>query len=76
MLDELRCEACSAGAIGLTSEEQQQLLSELDGWALIHRDGIAQLEKRYRFKTLNKRGHSLIKLLNWQNKNFIIRPFY
>ncbi|CSB50006.1 Uncharacterised protein [Vibrio cholerae] len=27
-------------------------------------------------KTLNKRGHSLIKLLNWQNKNFIIRPFY
>lgn len=45
MLDELRCEACSADAIGLTSEEQQQLLSELDGWALIHRDGIAQLEK-------------------------------
>ncbi|AMG02528.1 4a-hydroxytetrahydrobiopterin dehydratase [Vibrio mimicus] len=54
MLDELRCEACSADAIALTSAEQQQLLSELDGWALIHREGIAQLEKIYRFKNFKQ----------------------
>ncbi|ELE5027618.1 4a-hydroxytetrahydrobiopterin dehydratase [Vibrio fluvialis] len=50
MLDELRCEACSADATALTQDEQQTLLSELEGWALIHRDGIPQLEKVYRFK--------------------------
>ncbi|TRN24928.1 4a-hydroxytetrahydrobiopterin dehydratase [Vibrio furnissii] len=50
MLDELRCEACSADAMALTQDEQQTLLSELEGWALIHRDGIPQLEKAYCFK--------------------------
>lgn len=54
MLDELRCEACSANAIALTVREQQQLLSELDGWSLIHCDGVAQLEKVYRFKNFKQ----------------------
>lgn len=54
MLSELRCEACRSDAIALTTEEQQTLLSELDGWSLIHRQEIAQLEKVYRFKNFKQ----------------------
>lgn len=50
MLSELRCEACSIDAIGVTESEQQQLLSELQGWQIQVRDGIPQLEKVYQFK--------------------------
>lgn len=50
MLDELRCEACHADAESLSDSQQQNLMSELDGWSLIHREGIPQLEKVFRFK--------------------------
>ncbi|CAH8196030.1 MULTISPECIES: 4a-hydroxytetrahydrobiopterin dehydratase [Vibrio] len=50
MLEELRCEACSIDAVALTAEEQQNLLKELDGWTLVHRGEIPQLEKVYLFK--------------------------
>ncbi|AYV23386.1 MULTISPECIES: 4a-hydroxytetrahydrobiopterin dehydratase [Vibrio] len=50
MLNELRCEACSSDALALTKEEQQQLLTELNGWSIIERDGIPQLEKQFSFK--------------------------
>ncbi|MCW8333422.1 4a-hydroxytetrahydrobiopterin dehydratase [Vibrio sp. SCSIO 43135] len=50
MLDELRCEACSIDAVALTLEERQRLLLELDGWQLLDREGIPQLEKEYKFK--------------------------
>ncbi|NRB67758.1 MAG: 4a-hydroxytetrahydrobiopterin dehydratase [Vibrio sp.] len=50
MLNELRCEACSSDAIALTKEEQRLLLTELNEWQLIERDGIPQLEKAYKFK--------------------------
>lgn len=54
MLDELRCEACHADAPALNTAQQQSLLSELDGWALVHRDAIPQLEKVYRFKNFKQ----------------------
>ncbi|EGA65374.1 4a-hydroxytetrahydrobiopterin dehydratase [Vibrio brasiliensis] len=50
MLDELRCEACSANATALGAEERRLLLTELDAWELLERDGIPQLEKVYKFK--------------------------
>ncbi|ELV8626371.1 4a-hydroxytetrahydrobiopterin dehydratase [Vibrio navarrensis] len=50
MLDELKCEACHIDAMPLSDMEQQTLITELDGWQLLHRDGIAQLEKVYKFK--------------------------
>ncbi|WP_333003831.1 4a-hydroxytetrahydrobiopterin dehydratase [Vibrio coralliilyticus] len=50
MLNELRCEACSSDAVALNKEEQRLLLTELNDWQLIERDGIPQLEKEYRFK--------------------------
>jgi len=48
MLDELRCEACSANATALGAEERRLLLTELDAWELLERDGIPQLEKVYK----------------------------
>lgn len=50
MLDELRCESCSGDAIALGAEERRLLLTELDGWQMLKRDGIPQLEKVYTFK--------------------------
>ncbi|HDY7831332.1 TPA: 4a-hydroxytetrahydrobiopterin dehydratase [Vibrio vulnificus] len=50
MLDELKCEACSIDAIALTTQQQQELLLELEGWHLMEREGIPQLEKVYKFK--------------------------
>ncbi|NIY83757.1 4a-hydroxytetrahydrobiopterin dehydratase [Vibrio hepatarius] len=50
MLDELRCESCSGDAIALGAEERRLLLTELDGWQILERDGIPQLEKVYTFK--------------------------
>lgn len=50
MLDELRCESCSGDAIALGAEERRLLITELDGWQMLERDGIPQLEKVYTFK--------------------------
>lgn len=50
MLNDLRCEACSSDAVALGQEERRLLLTELDGWQVIERDGIPQLEKVYTFK--------------------------
>lgn len=54
MLEELRCEACSIDAVALTTEEQQKLLKELDGWTLVNRGEIPQLEKVYLFKNFKQ----------------------
>ncbi|KOO04554.1 4a-hydroxytetrahydrobiopterin dehydratase [Vibrio nereis] len=50
MLNDLRCEACSSDAVALGQEERRLLLTELDGWQMLERDGIPQLEKVYTFK--------------------------
>ena len=50
MLNELRCEACSSDAMPLSEEHRKLLLTELEGWELLDRDGIPQLEKVYNFK--------------------------
>lgn len=50
MLNELRCESCTSSAAALGAEERRLLLTELDGWLMLERDGIPQLEKVYTFK--------------------------
>ncbi|NOH22242.1 4a-hydroxytetrahydrobiopterin dehydratase [Vibrio europaeus] len=50
MLDELRCESCTSSAVALGAEERRLLLTELEGWQMLERDGIPQLEKVYKFK--------------------------
>ncbi|ELP5729911.1 4a-hydroxytetrahydrobiopterin dehydratase [Vibrio vulnificus] len=50
MLDELKCEACSIDAVGLNHSQQNELLAELEGWQIIQRHNIPQLEKVYKFK--------------------------
>lgn len=54
MLDELRCEACDSQAIALTQDQQQTLLNELNGWSLIRRGDVPQLEKVYQFRTFKQ----------------------
>ncbi|HAS63916.1 MAG TPA: 4a-hydroxytetrahydrobiopterin dehydratase [Vibrio sp.] len=49
MLNELRCEACSPEATPLTYDEQQELLEAIEEWQIIEREGIAQLEKQFKF---------------------------
>ena len=50
MLDELRCESCTSSAVALDAEQRRLLLTELEGWQMLERDGIPQLEKVYTFK--------------------------
>ncbi|KJY82816.1 pterin-4-alpha-carbinolamine dehydratase [Vibrio galatheae] len=50
MLDELRCESCTSSAVALGAEERRLLLTELEDWQMLERDGIPQLEKVYKFK--------------------------
>ncbi|EFP95764.1 4a-hydroxytetrahydrobiopterin dehydratase [Vibrio caribbeanicus] len=50
MLDELRCESCTSSAVALDAEQTRLLLTELEGWHMLERDGIPQLEKVYTFK--------------------------
>lgn len=50
MLDELRCESCTSSAVALDAEQTRLLLTELEGWQMLERDGIPQLEKVYTFK--------------------------
>ena len=50
MLDELRCESCTSSAVALAAEQTRLLLTEVEGWQMLERDGIPQLEKVYTFK--------------------------
>ena len=55
MLHELRCEACRAGAAGaLTNQQLQELLFELDGWRIVTRGSVPQLEKTFQFSNFKK----------------------
>ena len=49
-LNTLQCEACQAGAQKVTEAELAALAAELPDWAVIERDGIQQLERRFVFK--------------------------
>ncbi len=78
MLDELKCEACSIDAIALTTQQQQELLLELEGWHLMEREGIPHLEKVYKFKNFMQAWQfsSVIRWLSSLNKSSTILPFY
>ncbi|WP_070966029.1 4a-hydroxytetrahydrobiopterin dehydratase [Vibrio sonorensis] len=50
MLEELRCEACGKEATPLSSKDIELLMTEIEGWELIEKEGVPQLEKQFRFK--------------------------
>ncbi len=50
-LNELRCEACRAGAPQVSEEELAQLMGEIPDWNIEIRNEIMQLEKVYKFKS-------------------------
>ena len=45
-----RCEACRSDAPQVSDEELPILMRQIPEWAGVSRDGILQLERRYRFK--------------------------
>ncbi len=49
MLNELRCEACTPEALPLSYDQREELLESLNDWQIIEREGIAQLEKQFKF---------------------------
>ncbi len=49
-LHEKRCEACQAGAARVEDDQIPTLMKQLDGWSLIHENGVQQLSKLYKFK--------------------------
>lgn len=48
-LSKQQCEACRPDAPKVSEAEQQQLLSELDGWLIVDKKGVLQLLKTYEF---------------------------
>jgi 4a-hydroxytetrahydrobiopterin dehydratase len=48
------CVACRDDATPLDDIQSAQLLRELPGWAIETRDGVKQLEKRYKFENFRQ----------------------
>jgi len=48
-LAEQTCVACRADAVGVATDEQTELLAELDGWVIDSEDGTDQLVRTYDF---------------------------
>ena len=53
-LSDESCEACRAGAPEVSDHELKQLLSKTPGWVVESRDGVAQLERVFRFKNFRQ----------------------
>ena len=49
-LSEIKCEACSADAPKVTSEEKVSLMKEVPDWQIETRDQVEQLERIYKFR--------------------------
>lgn len=49
-LHELACEACRAGAPTVTDDERDELMTHIPEWSVVTREGIARLEREFRFK--------------------------
>ena len=52
-LCDLTCEACRADAPKVSSEEQETLLKDIDGWA-INTDPCDMLVKKYNFESYDE----------------------
>ncbi|GMU21533.1 MAG: hypothetical protein AMXMBFR13_16260 [Phycisphaerae bacterium] len=50
MLAESKCEACRADALRLTSDEIEQLRTEVPEWQVNDHDGVPRLERVFKFK--------------------------
>ncbi len=48
-LAEMRCVPCRGTEPALSDQESASLLAQLDGWQIVHKDGITHLEKRFPF---------------------------
>lgn len=44
-----KCEACRSDAPRVEGEELKALIKEIPDWAVVSRDGIMQMEKRFEF---------------------------
>ena len=49
-LTEQKCEACRVGAPSVTPEEIHQLKPQVPEWLVITEDGIAKLDRTFKFK--------------------------
>jgi 4a-hydroxytetrahydrobiopterin dehydratase len=49
-LTEQKCEACRIGAPSVTPEEIQELHPKIPEWRIITEDGIAKLDRQFKFK--------------------------
>lgn len=47
------CSACRPGAPAVSAQEQQELMQQLPGWAVVRRDGVDQLQKVFAFKNFD-----------------------
>lgn len=53
-LDKAQCEACRADSSGIEEAQLPALLRQIPGWQVEVRDGVAQLEKRFRFENFRQ----------------------
>ena len=53
-LNEMKCEACQAGAPKVSDEELAQLMKELPDWVPVSVDGVLQLQREYKFKNFRE----------------------
>ncbi|WP_298441956.1 4a-hydroxytetrahydrobiopterin dehydratase [uncultured Ferrimonas sp.] len=53
-LNQMKCEACQAGAPQVSEQELAELMSQLPDWAVPVRDGVMQLERVYKFKNFKQ----------------------
>ncbi|MGY0220023.1 4a-hydroxytetrahydrobiopterin dehydratase [Endozoicomonadaceae bacterium StTr2] len=53
-LSQEKCGPCKSGAPQVSPEEMQQLMSMVKDWNVEEREGILQLEKRYKFRNFRQ----------------------
>ena len=49
-----QCEACRVGAPHVSDAEISELMPQIEHWQIVERDGIRQLERRYKFSNFVK----------------------
>ena len=53
-LKQQKCEACNAEAPKVSDEELAELMREIPDWTPVSRDGVMQLERKFKFKNFKQ----------------------
>lgn len=53
-LAEQHCEACNAGASGVTDDEKRRLHKEVQDWGILTANGEEQLRQEFKFKNFTQ----------------------